>query len=105
MRLLKTFAGTILLALLASSAPAAAPKCGPHDDITRGLGTRYGEARQAIGVAKEATPPGIALVEIWANLDTGTWTILVVTASGKACMVADGEAYTIEIAQIPGDPA
>lgn len=52
------------------------------------LAARYGESRRAIGLAAEAR-----VVEVFASLETGTWTILVTLPNGLSCLVASGEAY------------
>ena len=38
-------------------------------------------------------PAGNALVETWANLDTGSWTITVTQPGGPTCLVASGQAF------------
>ena len=52
------------------------------------LAERYGEAQQVVGLASDNT-----VVEVFASLETGTWTIIVTTAQGLTCLVAAGQSY------------
>ena len=78
------------LALAASLAAtqAGAQTCAPHDLVVERLTTAYGETRQSIALGA-----GGAVVEVYANLATGTWTFVVTPPDGPACMVAVGQAY------------
>lgn len=62
--------------------------CAAHAAMVEQLASRYGETRQAIGLAA-----GNQVVEVFASLETGTWTITVTQASGLSCMVAAGEGF------------
>lgn len=72
----------------AAHGQSAERQCGPRDDVIELLADRYGEARQAMGLAANN-----AVVELFANPDTGTWTITGTLASGVTCLIASGEAY------------
>lgn len=72
----------ILAALMAS--PAAAENCAPHPNAVAFLAENFGESRQSIGLMDGR------IVEMIANPDTGTWTILITTPDGRACIVAAG---------------
>lgn len=63
-------------------------QCGPRDGILGQLRNRYGESRQAMGLAGNN-----AVVEIFANTRTGTWTVTGTFADGLTCLIASGEAY------------
>jgi len=54
------------------------------------LADRFGESRQSIGLAANN-----AVVEVFANLDTGTWTVTVTIAGGATCLLASGEAFQV----------
>ncbi len=68
--------------------PAAAQStnCGPHDRVTAGLATGYGERRVSIALGANNT-----VVETFVSDETGTWTITVTTPDGPTCLVASGQ--------------
>ena len=92
--------GLLLPALAAAqSAPQAARQCAAHEAVVAQLAERYGESRQAMGLA-----PNNAVVELFANTETGTWTITGTLASGITCLIASGEAYEpVAESLIPGE--
>ncbi|WP_231119233.1 hypothetical protein [Rhodovulum sp. MB263] len=77
-------------------APAAGRQCGQREDILNQLRNRYGESRQALGLAGND-----AVVEVFANTRTGTWTVTGTFANGLTCLLASGEAYE-PVAEPPG---
>jgi hypothetical protein len=87
-----SFAATalLILALAAGQARAAAPPCADHAEMTAMLASRFGETRQSIGLASDDS-----LVEVFAALDTGTWSITVTMAGGPTCLVAAGEGFQL----------
>lgn len=97
---MKLIATTALAALLACPAYAA-PNCAPRDNVIERLEGRYGESRQGIGVARQG-----AVMEIFANTETGSWTIVVTLPTGMACLVATGQSYeNLSETVVEGDPA
>lgn len=89
-----------VLALMAAPV-AAQTNCAPHAAVVERLATGYGEYRQSIGLATDDT-----VVEMYASLETGTWSIVVTRHDGIACLVASGRGYepTNELAPPPGEP-
>lgn len=77
-------------------------QCAGRDLVIDRLAQKYGESRQSIGVAANN-----AVVEVYANDGTGSWTIIVTLPSGQTCMVASGTSFeTLAEAQIiPGNDA
>ena len=86
---------------LAAAAPAAQvsaqqSRCGPREELVEVLRRTYGETPVAAGV----TPSG-GLVELLAQPDGATWTIMVTTPPdpvrgrprGRSCLVAAGEGW------------
>ena len=69
---------TALFVGMASSALAQGQTCGARD----------GESRQSIGMAPEGR-----VVEVFASLESGTWTITVTMPNGMTCLVASGQSY------------
>ncbi|MBL4812147.1 MAG: hypothetical protein JKX69_07290 [Rhodobacteraceae bacterium] len=78
------------LALPMSAAQAAAQSlsCDAHATVVTRLAAGYGESRQSIALGANNT-----VVEIFASLDTGTWTITVTQPGGPTCLVAAGQAF------------
>ena len=74
---------TALLALWASSAGAQGI-CDRRDVIVSKLAARYGEVQVATGLA------GPLVMEIWANCQTRSWSILKTYPNGTTCMMAAG---------------
>jgi hypothetical protein len=73
--------------LICAGTGAWAGSCAPRDYVTGNLAGKYGEARQGIGLTETQ------IVEIFANEETGTWTIFVTLPNGLACVVASGTAF------------
>lgn len=78
-----------LLLIFAAQAFGQTPRqCGPRDNVVALLGERYGESRQSIGLAGRGQ-----VMEVFASLETGTWTITVTLPNGMTCLVASGQSY------------
>lgn len=75
---------------------AQARNCADRDRIVERLATGYGETRQTVGIGSDNT-----LVEVFASLDTGTWTIVITRAGGPSCLVASGQAYQVMADALP----
>ncbi|MFT5742009.1 MAG: hypothetical protein ACI86S_000064 [Paracoccaceae bacterium] len=79
-----------VLALLTTQSNAQSGNCAPHDIVVERLADSYGESRQSIGIGANNT-----VVEVFAALDTGSWTITVTAPGGPTCMVASGQAFQV----------
>ena len=92
--------GAMLLATHHAFADPA--RCGDHAAVMAGLAQGYGEARQAIALSGDN-----AVIEIFANAETGSWTITLTRPGGPTCMVAAGAAWQMLAEMLPpaGDPA
>lgn len=73
--------------------------CGKRTDMVRQLGDKYGESRRSLGLAA-----GRGVVELYASEATGSWTILLTSPQGTACLMAAGEAFQIEPVKAVGNP-
>ena len=62
--------------------------CADRERVVERLAETYGESRQSIGLA-----PNNSVVEVFASLETGTWTITVTSPAGLTCLVASGQAF------------
>jgi hypothetical protein len=92
---------TLAGAALAANPAQAQSVCGPRDDIVRHLGERYGETRQSLGLAG-----GRGVVELYANSESGSWTILITSPQGTACLMAAGDSFEQEpVRKVAGKPA
>jgi hypothetical protein len=85
--------------------PAAAQQyrnCAPRAVVIERLATGYSETRQNIGLGSQG-----AVVEVFANPDTGTWTITVTSPAGVTCLVASGQSFETIVEPLPakGDDA
>ena len=77
-----------IAALAATPATAQSRNCADHARVVERLASGYGESRQSIGIGSDNT-----VVEVFASLDTGTWTITVTQPGGLTCLVASGGAF------------
>lgn len=76
--------------------------CAPRDKVIDQLATKYGETRQSMGLGANN-----AVMEVFASVESGSWTITVTMANGITCLVASGQAFE-ELADVlppKGDPA
>jgi hypothetical protein len=94
----------LLLATVAGIALPAAPAgaqmvCGKRADIVRQLGEKYGETRHSMGLAQ-----GRGVVELYASEETGSWTILMTSPQGIACMMAAGQSFQVDPVKAAGSP-
>ncbi len=64
--------------------------CADRERVVARLSEAYGESRQSIGLGTNNT-----VVETFASLETGTWTIVVTTPGGPTCLVAAGQAFQL----------
>ncbi len=78
----------LALAALPAFAPAQAMRCGARETVIRHLEERYGETRRSVGLQE-----GRGVVELYANAESGSWTILLTTPQGMSCLMAAGESY------------
>ncbi len=74
--------------VLPFAAQAQGQNCGNCELVVERLTSKYGESRQSIGMAPQGR-----VVEVFASLETGTWTITVTTPNGVTCLVASGQSY------------
>ena len=80
----------LFAACFAVPAYAQNPNCAPPQVVVERLVNGYGERRVSIALGAGGT-----LVETWANLQSGTWTVVVTQPDGLACMVASGQSFEL----------
>lgn len=66
---------------------AAGMQCAPRDAVMAKLSGQFGEVAQAAGLSEAG------IVSVYANPDTGTWTLVLFKADQSACLMASGEAW------------
>lgn len=71
--------------------------CAPRDSVTSQLEQRFSERRIAIGLHSPAT-----LMELWASEETGSFTVLLTSATGQSCVVLSGGALMLDLPEPPG---
>ncbi len=90
----------IPLLIVAACTPAhAAPQCDGRDAVVALLADRYGENRQSVGIAGEA-----AIMEVYANDETGTWSITMTLPDGRMCLMASGVGYEVDVEHPTPEP-
>lgn len=91
---MRVMLATLLCAFCTSAFGAT---CAEHDAMIQTLETQYGETTQVRAMSGTG-----GMMEITANLGTGTWSALMTDPSGKTCVVAAGDRFK-PVKQ--GDPA
>ncbi len=77
-----------LAAFFVTDAEAHTFRCAPAFILQSGLERQFGERRRGAGVDDS----GERIVELWAS-ESGTWTLLYLTPSGMACLIASGDGW------------
>ncbi|MEE9426882.1 MAG: hypothetical protein V3V25_01920 [Paracoccaceae bacterium] len=92
--------GAMLLATQHAFAQSA--RCADREIVVNRLAAKYGESRQSIGLGANNS-----VVEMFASVQTGTWTITVTMPTGQTCIVAAGRSFEAlaEAPAIPGNDA
>lgn len=90
------------LAFAAGAACAQAQPCAQRAEVVERLAERYGETLQSVGVQSNS-----GVLEVYASDETGSWTILVTSPDGTACLIAAGRMWEGEAAPLvkPGKDA
>jgi len=91
---LKTLTLSLTLALMATAASAA--RCAERAKVLQRLSESYGETVQGMGLVADSR-----IVEVFASLETGTWTITVTSPDGMTCLVASGQSYEAMASALP----
>ncbi len=85
---LKSAALLAMTVLAPTGAFAQNQNCGNRELVVDRLTTKYGESRQSIGIAPQGR-----VVEVFASIETGTWTITITMPNGITCLVASGQSF------------
>jgi len=76
-----------LAASLAATAATSAPTCIPRHDLIVALDTRYAERQVVTSLEDRGT-----VIEVYVS-PRGTWTMVAVTPTDLACILATGQAW------------
>ena len=88
--------GIAAMMMAANHANAQAGNCADHETVVTRLAERYGETRQSIGLGTNN-----AVIEVFASLETGTWTITFTQPGQLTCLVAAGQAFEHVVENLP----
>lgn len=78
----------VFMALMITSVPAQAMNCARREQMVERLKTRYSETLTGGGL--QASSSAQTIVEVWSSRETGTFTVILTTPEGLACVVATG---------------
>lgn len=94
LRLASLLAGVVLLSGVFGSVSAysqSTSSCGVRADIVAHLDKKFGEQRNNMMLDADGN-----LVEMFSNLETGSWTLTVTKPDGPTCVMSDGESFVQE---------
>jgi hypothetical protein len=66
--------------------------CGVRTDVVAHLDKKFGEQRNNMMLDARGN-----LVELFSNLDTGSWTLTVTIPDGPTCVLSSGESFVQEV--------
>ena len=88
-----------LLAFMVVTSVAIVGTCGPRGIMVEKLGEVYGEVSRGGGLTNGRP---IALVELYVNEETGTWTLVRTYPNGIACIMVAGNNWRSNPLVTPG---
>jgi hypothetical protein len=101
MKFLATTALAVLLATPVVSEEERRTNCADTADVHDILAGNYKEQRLGFGLTERGV-----LAEFWANLETGSWTVLYTTPGDtQTCVVAQGVGWSPIVPVAAGEPA
>lgn len=83
---MKTVFAAAAFAALTALPVNAAPNCASVAQVIELLALGYGESPVASGLDERG-----ALIQMWVNVETGSWTVTGTGPSGTSCILAQGE--------------
>lgn len=85
------------LTLIATQVGAQEIPCAPKEDAIRQLYEKYGETLQSGGLVEG----GSVFMMLFANKETGTWTLTTLAPNGTVCLAVEGENYIADFHRKP----
>lgn len=95
-------AALIIAAMAFAASAQNMSNCAPRDVVIQRLADGFGETRQSMGLGANNS-----VVEVFASLESGTWSITLTSPNGLMCLVATGQAFEALAEALPpkGDDA
>lgn len=87
---MKLITAAALAVTIATPAWAQGMICGSREAVKDRLTNYFSETRVGFGMGS-----GGNVVEIWANLDTGSWTVTITTPNGMTCLIRSGQSFEL----------
>lgn len=94
-KLLQLCLTTFLFAVACQAATASPQTCADRSVVIEHLADRYGETRIWVALGHDGT-----MVETFAALNTGTWSLIVTRPGGATCLVAAGQSFQLTTREI-----
>lgn len=85
---------SMIAAALVAASPAVAQDCIGTVDAYISLSQNYGEERILVTVL-----PDGRIIEVWANAETQTWSMMLTTPDGVSCGIGSGVGYVVNNAK------
>ena len=82
------FKAIITAAIIATPVTAQQQDCAARPVVVDYLQDRYGETRHSIGMDGNG-----AVIEVWGNSDTGTWSVTFTMPNGMMCVASSGGSF------------
>ncbi len=89
-----------LTAAIPADAQNAEPVCADREALTFVLADRWGESARSVGLVSS----GELVLEVYANIETGTWTLASTSPEGEMCIIIAGQDYS-EVRLPQGQPS
>ncbi len=88
---------------LTAALPANAqePVCADRQVLVDVLEGNWGETRQGYGLVNGAD----AVIEMFANAETGTWSLVLTMPDGQSCLSVAGQAWSVDEETPAGQPS
>lgn len=87
-----TAVAILTLSPLTADAQNRPPSCGMRADVVTHLDKKFGEERNNMMLDGRGN-----LVEMFSNLETGSWTLTVTIPDGPTCVMSSGESFVQEV--------
>ena len=86
-----TAVAIVILTPMPSNAQSGPAGCGLRADLVGHLEKKFGEQRNNMMLDARGN-----LVEVFSNLETGSWTLTVTIPGGRTCVMSSGESFVQE---------
>lgn len=83
----------LIFGMCALAPPALAASCAEREVMVKRLAEKYNERLALAGL--QHARPAQKLMEVWASDATGSFTVIVTSPAGIACIVATGTDYFV----------